>query len=179
MSDTPSTPSAFQIERAMSVWHQLRERLDSDPDAVSEEVIAAAFDEAGASRPEELVARLIDAVWWTARQIDDAEQLRKDMIARRTRFERRDDLLRSLIQQLMGAINITRAKGRYARAAITLPTKRHAVITDADKLPDEYVKVTREPKRALIAEHMILDGVIIPGAELSNPGIPVLTIRTL
>ena len=179
MSDTPATPSAFQIERAMSAWHQIRTALGSDPDLLTEDAIRAAFDEAHATHPDELLARLIDAVWWTGRQIDDADMLRRLMAARRDRYQDRDTMLRLLIQDLMTALGAKAKRARYASASMAPSTRRAVVIIDPEALPDEFVKITREPRRTLISDAINNDGLVIPGATLSNPGVPVLTIRTL
>jgi Siphovirus Gp157 len=179
MSDTHRAPSAFQIERAMSAWHQIRESLATDPDLLTEDAIREAFDEARATHPEELLERLIDAVWWTGREIDDANQLRAAMIARRDRYQNRETMLRLLIQQLMDALEMKSRRGRYASASLALSSRQSVVITDADALPDEFVKVTREPMRTAIGDAMRNDGLIVPGAELSTPGVPILTIRSI
>ena len=179
MSDTPQTPSAFQIERAMSAWHQIRTALGSDPDLLTEDAIRAAFDEAHATHPDDLLPRLIDAIWWTGRQIDDAEQLWRLMIARRDRYRDRDVMLRLLLQDLMTALGAKSKRGRYASASLASSTRQSVVITDAELLPDEFVKITREPRRTAISDAINNDGLVIPGAVLSNPGAPVLTIRTL
>jgi hypothetical protein len=179
MSDTHRAPSAFQIERAMSAWHQIRETLATDPDLLTEDAIREAFDEARATHPVELLERLIDAVWWTGREVDDANQLRAAMIARRDRYQDRDTMLRLLIQQLMTALEMKSRRGRYASASLALSSRQSVVITDLDALPDEFVRTVREPLRTAIGEAMKNDGLVIPGAELTNPGVPILTIRSI
>jgi hypothetical protein len=181
MSDTHRAPSAFQIEHAMSAWHLIRENLADDPDLLTDDIIREAFDEARVTHPVELLERLIDAVWWNGREVDDANQLRAAMIARRDRYQDRDTMLRLLTQQLMTALEMKSRRGRYASASLALSSRQSVVITDLDALPDEFVRVTvtREPLRTVIGDAMRKDGLVIPGAELTNPGVPILTIRSI
>ena len=66
MSDSnsaPRVPSAWQLERAVSAWMQLRELYDNDPALIEdEEVISAALADAEITHPDVLLERAIDAL---------------------------------------------------------------------------------------------------------------------
>lgn len=116
------------------------------------------------------------------RQIEDAKALSdgtlerlEELKARKDRFARRVDSLRSLAFKLMEAANI--AKRELPEATLSLRAGQPKLVGDADPatLPDELVRVTREANKAAIKDH-IKAGGSVPGYELSNSE-PSLTIR--
>lgn len=167
MSDTPRVPSAYQLERAVSAWQQIRATLAADPNLIDDEnVITAALADADITHPEVLLGRLIDAIVWTDRREDEAEEMRKEAIARRDRYAARGVDMRTLLLDLMTALDKKSHRSKLGRASVGT-SKPAVVITDEGVLPDEYVRVERHPNRTLIHEDIDL-GVVIPGATLSN-----------
>src|SRR4029077_17804561 len=108
MSDgAPRVPSAWQLERAVSAWQQLRELYASDPAlADDEEVISAALADAEITHPEVLLERAIDAVVWVERREIEADELRREMVTRRDRYRARSEAIRGIIEQLLAALEV-------------------------------------------------------------------------
>jgi Siphovirus Gp157 len=171
----PRAPTAWQIEQAMSAWQQIQATLEQDPDLdLDEQAIWQALGHEGVRHPEDLLSRLTDALVWTIRRKEEADALRVQMRDRRDRYLAREDAFRATIQSLMEALE--KSKHRTALASLSIREARPGVrVTDANALPDEYVKIIRQPLLELIHDH-IDNGVIIPGAELSNPAL-VLYVR--
>lgn len=178
MADKPPIPpSAWELERAVSTWQQLRALYASDAGlADDEEVIRSALADADISHPEMLLERAIDAVIWCDRRSDEADQLRRDMMARRDRYRVRAELIRAMIDQLMTALGTKSHRAKLGAASLAMG-KPSVVLIDADAVPDEFVRTERHILRTPI--HEAIDaGRQVPGAALSNPA-PVLTIRKL
>ena len=162
-------PSGYAIERAVSAWQQLQAIYANDPTlADDEDVISAALADAEIPHPEVLLERAIDACIWAERREVEADDLRREMVARRDRYRARSENMRRIIADLMAAIDTRRHRAKLGRALI-VRTAPSIVIIDEQALPDEYCRIVREPNKTLIHEH-IDQGVIIPGAVLSNAG---------
>lgn len=167
----PFVPSGWLLERAVTAWQQLRERLLSDEDlVVDESVVAVALREADAKDPRELCAALIDATVWSDRRAEEAKAIAAEFTSRRRRYEDRAEAFRVTVNQLMAAIPLKTLAGRFARASM-VNTAPATVITDEAKIPDEYFdyKVERHLRRAEVLADLKV-GVVIEGAELSNGG---------
>jgi hypothetical protein len=182
MSDdvkTPAVPSAWSLERAVSAYQQIRAALDADPDLEADEaVINAALAAADAQHPEALLERLIDAAVWMQRREDEADELRKEVTARRDRYATRRETIRLTITELLEVLDKKSHRGRLGLASVVMAPPS-VVITDDEALPDEYVRIAiaRSPNKTLIRED-IDNGVVIPGATLSNSA-PILRIKRL
>jgi hypothetical protein len=176
MSD-PGAPTGWQIERSLAAWHELTERLDEDPSLIDEDnTIRSLLDNAGITHPDDLLRRLIDACAWTELRMAEADELRKDMTARRDKYKARSDRMRSTIADLMSTLGHRNIAARMMRAVIWQSPGRAVIVTDVDKIPDRFCKVERMPIKSAIRKAMVEDGEVIDGAELSNPG-DVLTLR--
>lgn len=176
MSET-RPPSGYAIERSVSAWQQVREALLADPDLVLDElVITAALVAADITNPDVLLERLIDAAVWCDRRADEAEELRKNMIARRDRYRARLETMRATILNLMSALEKSSHRAKLGLAVMSM-SRPGVLVTDADKLAPEYVRVTvtREPDKTAIRADLD-QGVVVEGAVMSN-AVPVLTIR--
>lgn len=172
MSDIPRVPSAWQLEHAVSAWQQAGAFIAADPDFEADQraAYASLTDGTGLREPGEYVARMLDAVVWIELDAERDDQVQKRIAARRDRGRARAAYVRELAKGLMLAIDLksqaaTIVSGSIARAPVAV------IVTDADRLADEYVRIEtiRTPDKRLIKEH-IEAGVVIEGAELSNPG---------
>jgi len=180
MSDSataPRLPSAVALERAVSAFQQLRDIYGLDPTLEEDESeIRAQLDAADITHPEILLARLIDAAVWADRREIEADDIRREITARRDRYRARQQNIRDIIAQLLDALEIKSHRARYGAASLALGPVS-VLLTDADLVPDEYVRIERHiqltPIRAAIEA-----GAEVPGAVLSNPA-PVLRIRKL
>ena len=94
---------------------------------------------------------------------------------RRVRLDRREEAFRKLMFDVMQIAHIQKAE--LAEATLSIrnnPPK--VIITDEALIPENYIRIKREPNKAEIAT-LLKRGSTIPGAELSNAE-PTLSIRT-
>jgi hypothetical protein len=92
---------------------------------------------------------------------------------RLARFGDRREALRKYIMQIMDAANLRKVERPAATVSIAAGRQK-VVITDDNALPEDCVRIKREPDKIRIASHLNR-GDYIPGATLSNPE-PVLRI---
>ena len=105
-----------------------------------------------------------------------AMKLREDeMAARRARFERKSDAMRSLIRSVMQAARLDKITLPEATISTTKP-KSSVNITAEDELPQGYFKTIRQADKAAI-KTALERGEEIPGAELAR-GEAGIMIRT-
>lgn len=98
-----------------------------------------------------------------------------DLHARKARYERRKEGLRSLIQSVMDKAGLKSVP--LPEATVSLSWRKPGpVVVDEAALPDGFVKTIRKPDAAKIRE-AVASGQIPPGVALDN-GKPVLTIRS-
>jgi hypothetical protein len=180
MSDSniaPRVPSAGQLERVVSAWQQLREMYALDPSITEdEEVIRAALADAEMPHPDVLLDRSIDALVWIERREVEADDLRREIIARRDRYRARAETVRKVIEDLMNATETKSRRAKWGGASMAAG-RASLVLTDEQLVPDKYFRT----ERILMKTPLIDDleqGEVIPGAVLSNPS-PVLRIRKL
>jgi hypothetical protein len=91
----------------------------------------------------------------------------------RDRFARKTIALRKYMMQLMEAAGFKKVERPAATVSIAAGRQK-VVITDDNALPEDCVRIKREPDKIRIASHLHR-GDYIPGATLSNPE-PVLRI---
>jgi hypothetical protein len=165
----PRVPSAYQIERSVSLWQQLQATLSLDPDLATDEAqISDMLAKADVEHPETLLERAIVVAMYSKAVAEraKAEAARVSQFA--ARYEQREETLRGLIAALMDILNIEQhrtANGIVAYFGVAQPAVE---IIDETRLPAEVVKVTRTPDKALIRQRL-KDGRTIPGAVLGNP----------
>lgn len=94
---------------------------------------------------------------------------------RRERFAARREEYRALIFAALDAAGQRAWKSPEFTVSIT-PGRPSVVITDPAAIPDDFVRVRREPDKTAIGA-AIASGNAVPGAEQRN-GLPTLTIRT-
>jgi hypothetical protein len=116
------------------------------------------------------------------RHIDDAKALRDgtaerldELKDRKTRFDRRMQFYRDLILRVLETANLRKVE--LPEATLSLRNNPPQLIGDPDpnELPDEFVKVRREPDKAAIRSALEA-GRAVPGFVLNNAP-PSLTIR--
>ena len=180
MSDSataPRLPSALALERAVSAFEQLRDIYGLDPTLEEDESeIRAQLDAADITHPEILLARLIDAAVWADRRETEADDIRREITARRDRYRARQANIRDIIVQLLDALEVKSHRAKYGAASIAMGSGS-VVLTDAELVPDKFVRIERHIQLTPIRE-AIEAGEEVPGAVLSNAA-PVLRIRKL
>ena len=86
--------------------------------------------------------------------------------ARMARFEQRVDGMRSLMLKLLQHAGVRKVELPAATLSIRAGQPR-VIITDEARLPEQFVRIEREPDKHLIASHLKA-GERVDGAELSN-----------
>jgi hypothetical protein len=89
-----------------------------------------------------------------------------DMNDRRDRFDARHEALRGLVFRLMTHAGVRKIELPIATLSIRDGVPR-VTITDEARLPEQFVRIKREPDKHLIASHLKA-GERVEGAELSN-----------
>jgi len=109
-----------------------------------------------------VIARMLD----TDAKIDGIGNLMAALKSRCDRFEQRSDAMRGLMFRLMSWAEVRKVELPAATLSIRAGQPR-VIITDEARLPEQFVRIKREPDKHLIASHLKA-GEPVPGAELSN-----------
>jgi hypothetical protein len=87
---------------------------------------------------------------------------------RQTRLTHRMNFYRGLMHRLLTLTGLKSvALGEAKISVVNSPDK--VIVTDETAIPDEFVKITREPNKTAI-KNALKSGQYIPGATLSNGG---------
>jgi hypothetical protein len=121
----------------------------------------------------ELIDKLVEAERETKALGDGLDAAMARLEKRGDRFARRQIALRKYIMQIMEAANLRKVE-RPAATLTIAAGRQKVVITDEDALPEDCMRIKREPDKIRISSHLHR-GDYIPGATLSNPE-PVLRI---
>ena len=179
-------PKLPHPERVGAVLAEARRLLDMGPDGGFTADVSAGLDEVlgllqshGYDDPRAFVRDLALASKECAAAAEACSNLEVAYCLRRERHKKNEDRLRSECLRIMQALPELFPEQRLQDATVTVwinPPRPGVVVTDVDKLADEFVQITRTPKKTRIAE-AIRDGEVVEGAEMRN-GAPSLTIRT-
>jgi hypothetical protein len=99
-------------------------------------------------------------------KVDGIGHLMTILKARCDRFDRRSDVMRALMFKLLQEAGVRKVELPIATLSIRVGQQK-VVITDEAELPDELVRIKREPDRVKIKQY-IESGMEVPGATLSN-----------
>lgn len=164
----------YRITQALAaIQSGLRQMAEEDGE-ISTDVAADFPDEAAAL--EDGVRGIIRDIQATAALAEAAKAQERNLTARRTRFEAREQRLRGVLMAVMDTMEWP--KREWPEATVTLRKGAPGlVITDEAVLPDAFVavKTVRTPMRKEIAA-ALKDGQEVAGAVLTN-GMPQLSIR--
>ena len=122
----------------------------------------------------EFLARVIARMQDTDAKIDGIGNLIATLKARCDRFEQRSDAMRALAFKVLVQAGVRKLELVAATLSIRAGQPR-VIITDEARLPEQFVRIKREPDKHLIASHLKA-GERVEGAELSNSE-PQLAIR--
>jgi hypothetical protein len=154
--------------------HQINNLLVQYPELVEDPILRADMIEGETEAHEfleELEDRRIDALI----EIDGITPRLLDMGLRQKRFERRVEAIRELMFNIMEMAGLKKHEMALATLFIRNGPEK-VIVTDEQRLTDEYVRIKREPNKIAIKQ-ALENGVPVDGAELSNP-MPVLSIKT-
>ena len=163
-----TAPSHWQISAAIACWQSARARADDDPEML--EILGEATDDVHA-----ILARVLRASVDADDLMEGAKERARIINARAAHYAAQKDQLRALAYAIMDTIGEAKLKLPDLTASISAGKPRVNIVDEA-LIPDEYVRIKREPNRAEILAGMVL-GELVPGAELVPP-VPTLTVRT-
>lgn len=173
-----SAPSAWSISQLLALAASLADALDaSAEDEWDSADLRAALRDQGID-PDRLMQRLGRSIVEDEGQVAAANARLDALIARRNRWKARAELKRDSLSMVMQTLGMSKFTDTDFSASLR-ENKGGAVVVaeeDVPKLPDEYVRIARTPDKARIKEALI-DGLVVPGASLSQGGPPILTIR--
>jgi hypothetical protein len=178
MSDETRGPGPNTIMRALDAWRHARESLGASAFIETDEnAILAALDVDPVSlTPDQLLGRVSRALMVCLLRVGESKELVSIHQARQQRYTHRAELLRTQMYELMSIFKrktFAAPEGTFSLRA----GKDSALITDEGQIPDEYFEV--KTIRKLDTSHLLedlTDGLVIPGAALSN-GAPTLAFR--
>jgi hypothetical protein len=144
-------------------------------DALREEGdIGIAFAIHEGSTFEEVIGAFVDALSENEALIAGLETRVSEMRERHERLESRSDSLREILHDLLSRANLRKLV--LPECTLSLSAKpQSVVIADETALPEQFIRIKKEPDKAAIKE-ALKRGEQIPGAAFSNGG-ETLTIR--
>jgi hypothetical protein len=104
----------------------------------------------------------------------EADDLRREIIARRDRYRARSETIRRIIDDLLTALEMPSRRAKLATASLG-DGQPSLLLTDEELIPAKYWKTERTLMRTPLKDDL-LQGVVVPGVVMSNPG-TVLRIR--
>lgn len=173
-----SAPSSWTVGQVLAIAKATADRLaQTDMHVETDEAsLFAALREDGADA-EDILRRLARASIEADRMAEAIDKRIDELGGREKRQKQRGTEYRASAFAVMQALSII----RFADPEFTLTLSENkggsVIITDEGVLPEEYWRVTRAPDKKKIADDIKV-GVIVPGAELSQGGEPILTIRS-
>lgn len=187
-------PSGYRTQEVMSAWQRARNQLLTDEDIATDEALLSEMLGAETAEVDDILHRLLRASVHAADMAGAAEARAVEIEARRGRYRKRAETLRTAAYQVMEAIG--RKREELPDMTVTLRAGSPSVfIIDEELIPPVYIreKVERSyDKKAMLpvliarrdAEELAMqtDGDVtdlpppIPGATLSN-GPSTLQIR--
>lgn len=97
----------------------------------------------------------------------------RDLASRKARMDRRKEAMRSLMFRLMKAGGLSKVP--LPEATVSITKKAATVeIVDEDALPDNVVRIVRQPDKAAIKEALAVG--MVPGARMGEAG-ETITVR--
>lgn len=159
--------SPYAIQQAMSAWQSLRARLsDADPEIAAE---VGLLDEmlGDAEQDVELIlARLLRGSVEARDMAEGAKNRAAEIKHRQKRYEDRADAMRGTAFAILDALGRQRVELPDLTASVSRGGMA-TIITDETMLPDEFVRVKREPNRDAI-NAAVKVGQVVPGVETTN-----------
>jgi hypothetical protein len=144
------------------------------PDLADDELLRADML-SGETNIEEVLTELFRTGNRSAKMVEVQTKELADLKTRRSRFERRVEFLRELMLRVLQSANLKKIELPLVTLSQRNPPPQVIGEVDADALPDDLVRIIREPNKTAIRE-ALLEGREVPGLVLSNSP-PALTVR--
>lgn len=122
----------------------------------------------------DIVDKLMFDLSLTEGYIEGIKITRARIDAREARHKGRREVIRRIISRLMAAAEMQTISVPNGTASLSA-TPRSVQIVDEGLLPDNFMRIKKEPNKTLIGQ-TLKAGEDVPGAQLSNGG-QTLTIR--
>lgn len=168
--------NTWQLTQALTALHSARRTLlETDPDLEADESELSAALASEQETVDAAIRRTIASATHASKRAEMADEMIRDLTARRDRYRNRSAALRSAAFSAMDALGVRRME--WPEATISIAAGRDGVvITDPDAVPDEFCAIERKPRKDAITA-AIKAGQEVPGAEMRN-GMPTLQVRT-
>lgn len=129
----------------------------------------------GATNLKELATVIVHAIA-DARALYDGTRLRADELkSRQERFKMHGEFLRAMLMKILQGANVRKLELPEATVSVKAGVPQIIGEPDPAKLPDEFVRIAREPDRIKIRT-ALANGFEIDGLTLSN-GEPSLAVH--
>lgn len=158
------TPLAADVRIAAGIRERIIESGLAEGDPDFETIL-----ETEAEDTLDRLRRMMRAARWAEKQADALGEIIKDGRERKSRLEAKAEQIRSVVQWALGEIGLDKLEAPDFTASLRAGPPS-VVITDELALPDEYVRVKREPDKTAL-KAALKEGAAIPGASLSNGGV--------
>lgn len=159
---------------AKAVEQQIDWLILEYPDLAEDEALRADMLE-GSTALHDVLSRAVNHRQEADETVKAIKARKQDITDRQSRFEQRKEAMTLLIKRLMDVAG--QNKVTLPEATISVTKGRESVlITDADEIPQGFVKVIREPKKTEILA-ALQAGEPVPGAALQF-GENGITVRT-
>lgn len=166
--------NSYTIAQTLSAVRATVARLQAEnPDTDADALLALVETEEPAFN--DMLAALCRAAD-EAKRNEDAADMRADALRERAgRYQKQYEAYRALIFAALDAAGQRAWKSPEFTVSVT-PGRAGVVITDPAAIPDDFVRIKREPDKTAIGA-ALASGATVPGAEQRN-GFPTLIIRT-
>lgn len=159
---------------AQFVRAEIGKLIEAYPDLAEDETLRADMVE-GETDATRIIERALSERQEAETMAGAIKAREVDLAARRGRFERKSDAMRSLIRSVMQAASLD--KLTLTEASLSIAKGRRSVnVVNVDDLPQGFFKTVRQADKTAI-KSALERGDAIPGAEMVT-GDEVLTIRT-
>lgn len=167
-------PSAWTISAAMAAAQSALSRLEASGDVDTDEAAALAVLREEAPDVDVVVTRLLRAMGEAGANADAIEQRVGDLQARANRFLRQHAEYRRTVFAMLDALGVRKWSSPEFTVSVQ-DGRAGVVITDPAALPDQFVRIKREPDKTAIG-CALREGHEVAGAELQNT-MPSLVVR--
>lgn len=169
--------NGYKIQQVLAIWHSVQIELshaETDAEDMTPNLIYKKMDTANTNVTELLSFIVMEAL--TCEDLANAAIDRAKTIRKRSEWLlAKAEKLRHTALEIMQVVDMRRLVRPEFTASVG-EGRAKVVITDETAIPDEYMRIVKEPIKSEIAADLKY-GVIIPGAEMSETR-PTLRVRT-